>query len=195
MAKELPPNLPYSGLSSVGMVARWQPVHLGHQAVLHALCRSAAYVKIGIGSANVSNYRSPFTVEEVSEMLHLVLEGWENYTLIPIPDLNDGPHWREMVTGLFDPLDIFFTDNPYVASLMQSVYDVRRPVHLLGKEEQIAVSGTLVRKAMAHGADWASMLPEAVAAYIQANRLDTRFREFFGLQTLALETIISKRSN
>ena len=177
------------------MVARWQPVHLGHKAVLQALCRSVAHIHIGIGSANVTNYRSPFTVEEVTKMLNLVLDGWDNYTLHPIPDLNDGPRWREMVASLFGPLDVFFTANPYVASLMQPVYQVQHPVHLLAKEDHIAVSGTQVRKAIARGEDWQALLPVKVAAYIQANRLDTRFREAFGLQTLALETIVTERSN
>lgn len=177
------------------MVARWQPVHLGHQAVLHALCRQSAHLRIGIGSANVSNYRSPFSVEEVTEMLNLVLDGWKNYSLHPIPDLNDGPRWREMVAEMFGPLDVFYTDNPYVASLMAPVYRVERPVELLAPHEQIAVSGTQVRKAIARGGDWQTLLPDEVATYMQANRLDARFRENFGLQTLALETIVTERSN
>jgi nicotinamide-nucleotide adenylyltransferase len=182
-------------LAAVGMVARWQPVHLGHKAVLQALCKSADRVHIGIGSANVTDYRSPFTLEEVTDMLGITLDGWDNYTLHPIPDLNDGPRWREMVADLFGPLDAFYTDNPYVASLMGEVYEVRRPVHLLRDQEQIAVSGTQVRKAMARGEDWQALLPSEIAAYMQVNRLDGRFRDAFGLQTLALETIVTERSN
>lgn len=195
MQQKTPPEPEPQARQNVGMVARWQPVHLGHQAVLKALCRQFEHVQIGIGSANLTNYRSPFSVEEVTEMLHLALTGWDNFTLIPIPDLNDGPRWREMVAGLFGPLDLFFTDNPYVASLMAPVYRVERPVSLLTPGEQIAISGTQVRKAMARGEDWGSLLPPQVATYIQANRLDTCFRESFGLQTLALETIVTERSN
>lgn len=194
--KQTTPNEPtHQVKKTVGMVARWQPVHLGHQTVLQALCRRFAHVRIGIGSANVTNYRSPFRVEEVTEMLRLALDGWDNYTLISIPDLNDGPRWREMVAEMFGPLDVFYTDNPYVASLMSAVYRVERPVGLLTPEERIAVSGTQVRRAMARGEGWGSLLPDQVAAYIMANRLDARFREAFGLQTLALETIVTERSN
>lgn len=180
---------------TVGMVARWQPVHLGHQAVLRALCRSSAHVHIGIGSANEHNYRSPFSVDEVSEMLHLALGEWKNYTLHPIPDLHDGPRWRELVAKTFGPLDVFYTDNPYVANLMQERYRVARPVRLLDKSEQIAVSGTDVRRAMARGEDWQSLTPPEVCAYLTQHRLDDCFRQEFGLQTLALETIVTERSN
>lgn len=175
---------------NIGMVARWQPVHLGHAAVLEGLCRAAERVKIGIGSAFVQDVRSPFTTAEVEAMLRLVLDGFENYEIIPLPDLHDGPRWREMVAEKFGLLEMFYTDNPYVASLMAEAYPVARPVHLVPQEQRVPVSGTMVRLAMAKGEDWQSMLPPVVADYLRENQLDERFRREFGLETLAAETLI-----
>jgi len=167
------------------MVARWKPVHLGHCAALRALHQQASQVLLGIGSANRYNLRNPFTLEETTDMLNLVLEGYSNFDLVPVPDLDDGPRWREMVVGLFGPLDAFVTDNPYVAHLLRQEYPILRPVSLVPPEERLALNGTQVRREMATGGDWQSLVPGPVAGYILQNGLDQRFRREFGLQTLA----------
>jgi nicotinamide-nucleotide adenylyltransferase len=175
----------------LGMVARWQPVHLGHSPVLRALCERADQALIGIGSANRHNARCPFTLEETTDMIRLVLAGRQNYTLIPVPDLDDGPRWRSWILDLFGALDLFVTDNPYVASLLAGDYRTIRPVALVAEEEKVPIDGTLVRKEMARGEGWRDLVPAEVAAYITANGLDERFRREFGLQTLALDAAIS----
>ncbi len=169
------------------MVARWRPVHRGHALVLHALCDRAAQALIGIGSSNRYNLRNPFTLKETSDMIRLALDGRENYTLIPVPDLDDGPRWRLMILDLFGPLDLFVTANPYVASLLAEDYRVVRPVELIAADEQIALDGTMVRSEMARGDGWRDLVPPTVADYIAAWRLDERFRREFGLETLALD--------
>jgi nicotinamide-nucleotide adenylyltransferase len=174
---------------TLGMVARWRPVHLGHEVVLHALCDSAAQVRIGIGSANRYNARNPFTLAETCDMIHLVLRGRTNYELIAVDDLDDGPRWRAMLRDLFGPLDVFVSDNPYVANLMRETYPVIRPISLVPPEKRLPLDGTQVRRAMARGEGWQRLVPAPVAAYIQTNGLDVRFRREFGLQTLAMETL------
>lgn len=174
----------------VGMVARWRPVHRGHTPILHALCRQADEALIGIGSANRYNFRNPFTLEETIDMLRLALSDRRNYRLIAVPDLDDGPRWRKMIIELFGPLDLFVTDNPYVARLMAADYRVIRPVELISDEEKIAIDGTMVRRAMARGDAWQELVPPEVAAYLSARHLDERFRREFGLQTLALDAVM-----
>ncbi|MBN1890805.1 MAG: hypothetical protein JW850_22610 [Thermoflexales bacterium] len=173
----------------IGMVARWRPVHLGHAPVLRALCEHAELALVGIGSTNKYDLRNPFTSKEATAMIELVLAGREHYRLIDVPDLDDGPRWREMILGLFGRLDCFVTANPYVASLLAEDYNVIRPVELLAQDEKIAIEGRMVRREMARGDAWQSLVPPAVAEYITANKLDERFRREFGLQTLALDTL------
>jgi nicotinamide-nucleotide adenylyltransferase len=169
------------------MIARWKPVHNGHLPVLRALCLGAEDVIIGIGSANRYNLRNPFTLEETVDMLRLALTGYQNYRLIPVPDLDDGPRWREMVKDLLGHLDLFVSDNPYVFSLLKEDYRLERPVNLVPLSERIRLNGTAVRRAMARGEDWQSLVPPAVAKYMLDHQLNVRFRREFGLQTLALE--------
>jgi nicotinamide-nucleotide adenylyltransferase len=174
-------------LNRIGTVARWQPVHLGHAPVLRTVCDHAAQALIGIGSSNRHTLRAPFTLEETSEMIRRVLAGRGNYRLIPVPDLDDGPRWRRMVLDLFGPLDLFVTDNPYVAHLLADDYRILRPVELVRPEERIPLDGTAVRREMARGDGWRPMVPPEVADYITEGQLDRRFRCEFGLQTLALD--------
>lgn len=176
----------------LGMVARWKPVHAGHTPVLRALCHHADLALIGIGSANRYNLRNPFTLEETTEMLQLALAGRENYRLLAVPDLDDGPRWRKMILELFGPLDGFVTDNPYVANLLAADYAIIRPVTLVPPAERVAVDGTRVRREMAAGGNWQALMPTEIAAYITARQLDERFRREFGLQTLAMETVVKK---
>jgi nicotinamide-nucleotide adenylyltransferase len=177
-------------LDRIGMVARWRPIHIGHAPVLRALCDRASQALIGIGSSNRYDLRNPFTLEETSDMIALVLAGRDNYTLIPVPDLDDGPRWRLMVVDLFGRLDLYVTANPYVASLLAEDYAIVKPVELVPEAERVPVDGTLVRREMARGDGWQDLVPPEVADYISSRQLDRRFRREFGLQTLALETII-----
>lgn len=177
----------------IGMVARWRPVHRGHTPILRALCDRADEALIGVGSSNRYNFRNPFTLEETMDMIRLALTGRQNYSLIPVPDLDDGLRWREMVIGLFGSLDLFVTDNPYVANLLTADYRVIKPVELIPEAEKIAIDGAMVRREMARGDGWRALVPAEVADYVAARRLDERFRREFGLQTLALEAIIVKR--
>ena len=179
-------------LDRIGMVARWKPVHLGHAPVLHALCDRASQALIGIGSSNRYNLRNPFTLEETIDMIRLVLDGRSNYTLVPVPDLDDGPRWRVMILDLFGSLDLFVTANPYVASLLAADYTVTRPVELVPEEERVPIDGSMVRQAMARGDAWRDLVPARIADYIAAGHLDERFRREFGLQTLALDITVGR---
>ncbi len=172
------------------MIARWKPVHLGHAAVLEALVETADEVLIGIGSSNRYDVRNPFTPGESEAMIRLVLDRAdrrEGYSILPIPDLGHGPRWRAMVVDLLGPLDLFVTANDYVRDLMREVYQVIHPVQLVAPERRIPLDATAVRRAMAQGEGWRSLVPAPVAEYLEAEGLDRRFRREFGLATLALD--------
>jgi len=169
------------------MIARWKPVHLGHAAVLHALVSRADEVLIGIGSSNRRDARNPFTADETREMLRRVMGEGAAVTLLDVPDLDDGPRWRAMVVELFGPLDAFVTANPYVARLLADAYRILRPVELVPPSDRVRVDGTGVRREMARGEGWRTLVPPEVSDYILEHGLDRRFRSEFGLETLALD--------
>lgn len=175
---------------SLGMIARWKPVHKGQALILRALCDNSDHAFVGIGSSNRYNVRNPFTLDETQEMIRRTLDGYSNYSIIPVADLDNGPQWRLMVMELFGELDLFVTDNPYVISLLKNDYRIIRPVELIPSELKIRVDGTMVRAMMARGEKWQDWVEETCVDYIQQNKLDERFRREFGLETLAMQTLV-----
>ena len=169
----------------LAMVARWKPVHRGHAAVLRALCANADQVVIGIGSSNRYDLRNPFTADETEAMVRLVVGAREAVEIVHIPDLDDGPRWRDAVLDRVAPLDGFVTANPWVKHLMEPLVPVLRPVEFVPVGERLAVDGTRVREELARGDGWRELVPVAVARYMVEHGLPARFRSEFGLETLA----------
>ena len=167
------------------MVARWKPVHLGHAAVLEALVARSDEVLLGLGSVNRYDCRNPWGPEETAEMVGRVLGRPGIHRLLRVPDLGQGARWREMVLDLFGRLDLFVTANPFVRDLLKDDYRIAHPVWLIPEERRVAVDGTRVRVAMARGGDsWRSLVPPAVANYLDQSGLVERFRREFGAATL-----------
>ncbi len=170
----------------IGMVARFKPVHNGHAGILKAAQNRASEFIIGIGSAGEWDVRNPFTAGETEDMLRLLLAGTGNCRILSVPDLHDGPRWRDLVASLFGKLDYFISANNYVRSLLAKTFSVVHPLQFLKEEDLTPVSGTMVRMVMAKGGNWRALVPAEVADYITKNGLDERFRREFGLATLSL---------
>ena len=180
-------------LARVAMIARWKPVHAGHAAVLSGLVASAESVIIGIGSSNRYNAKNPFTAAETADMLREALRGHRNYTIVEVPDLDDGPRWRVMVREMLGHLDLFVTANGYVRGLLMDDYTVVHPVSFVPPERRVRVSGTMVRAAMAEGGDgWRELVPAAVADLLVARGLVDRFRREFAGEIRAAAAAASK---
>ena len=92
-----------------------------------------------------------------------------------------------MVRERFGALDLFVTANPYVRSLLEGTWRVGHPLELLAPGERVAVEGKGVRRALARGEAWERLVPDEVARALKALGLARRFREEFGLETLARE--------
>ncbi|HZV03223.1 MAG TPA: hypothetical protein VFF73_41345 [Planctomycetota bacterium] len=177
-------------MKRTGLVCRWKPVHLGHEALLVTLCERSSHVLIGLGSSNRRNARNPFSAAESARMIELVLAPrFRNFELVLVPDLDDGPRWSALVHGLLRELDLFVTENAWVRELMTPLYTVRHPGTIVPPERHVPIDGTLVRRRMARGEDWRSLVPRAVAAYLEDAGLVERFQKEFGLETLARELV------
>jgi len=174
----------------IAILGRWQPAHLGHQSALLALCRQFGHVMIGIGSSNIQDFRNPFRLSEVEEMLRLSLAGFSNFKLVPVPDVIDDQTWCQSISQTFGNLKHFVSANPFVKSLLHETYTISHPREFIPEDQMVAVSGTVVRRELARGGNWQSLVPKEVVHYIENNQLDERFRKQYGLQTLAMETII-----
>jgi len=180
-----PQDLP-ARLGSVATIARFKPVHLGHAAVLEALIARADRVVVGIGSSNRYNARNPFTAAESADMIREI--AGDRVELIEVPDLDDGPRWRAMVVEMLGPIDLFVTANAYVRDLLIGDYLVAHPVWLIDPNNRVRVDGTMVRRAMARGDDWRSLVPPRVGAWLDTHAILPRFLKEFGEETRAADT-------
>jgi len=171
----------------LGFIARFKPLHLGHAVVIEALCEHAREVIIGIGSANRYDLRNPFTVHESEEMVHCLLRPRHtNYVVKHLPDLGDGPRWRDLVRREFDALDGFATGNEYTAGLLRESYPLISLGEIVPPERRFFTSATDIRRLMASGLPWEHLVPPGVAAYLKKEGLVDRFRQEYGLATLAI---------
>lgn len=180
-------------LGRVGIIGRFKPLHNGGARLLENICRQAKEVIIGIGSVNKYNVRNPFTAEESAEMIHSFLnQRFNNYKVVfvpdfaHIPDYKDGNKWKEHVKKVFGELDYFISGNNYVSELLKDTYKIMHPANIVPKEEWIRLRAAKVRLEMVYGNKWKELVPEPVVNYLEINGIIERFREEFGLATLAL---------
>lgn len=179
-------------LGRVGVIGRFRPLHNGAAAMLESICEQAEHVVIGIGSANKYDMRNPFTPEETTSMINLVLgPKFNNYEIVTIddyghlPDYSDGTRWVEDIKENFGSLDYFVSGNEYVQGILEDTYNIIHPVKIIPKERQVYMKGTIVRMAMAQGETWRQMVPPSVERYLDETGLVDRYRQEFGLQTIA----------
>lgn len=179
-------------LGKVGVVGRFKPLHNGAAPMLEAICAQADEVIIGIGSCNKYNLRNPFTPAETKAMIDAYLAPrFSNYRFVEIPDFAqrpeyaDGQRWREEIKTQYGTLDHFVSGNAFVRELLREEYDIVEPYTLVAPEKRVRLRATEVRLEMAKGDGWKGLVPEEVAQYLEQHGLVDRFRQEFGLRTLA----------
>ena len=177
----------------LGVIGRFKPLHNGAYSMLETLCENTEQLIVGIGSSNKYNLRNPFTPEESEAMINSALaDRFSNYKIVHVPDFAhipkyaDGKKWRNFVIEKFGDLDAFVTSNEYIRNLLGERYEIVHPTILIPKEKQIKLRATEVRFRIASYNDsWKDLVPKKVADYLEKEKLVDRFREDFGLQTMA----------
>ncbi len=168
----------YKGYSLV--IGRFQPLHLGHMEVLNKCASESDHLIVGIGSAQYSHQKSnPFTAGERYLMIDraLVEAGIQNYSIVPIEDLNRYSVWVAHVESMCPPFGAVYSNNPMTRRLFKEAgHDVRES-HIYNRE---IYSGTEIRRRMLEDEDWRSLVPESTARVIDAidgvDRVKTTFR-------------------
>ena len=160
------PREDYSGYSLV--IGRFQPLHNGHMDVLRRCSEESDHLIVGIGSAQYSHDPdNPFTAGERYMMLANSLrdEGIESFSIVPIEDLNRYSVWVAHVVSMVPPFKRVYTNNPMTRRLFEeSGFEVRRsPMY-----NRDVYSGTEIRRRMAQGQEWRSLVPKAVAEVIDS---------------------------
>ncbi|MDD2626241.1 MAG: nicotinamide-nucleotide adenylyltransferase [Candidatus Methanomethylophilus sp.] len=156
----------YSHYSLV--IGRFQPLHKGHMDVIRKCAAESDHLTVGIGSAQYSHEpENPFTAGErycmIDEALHDA--GVDNYSIVPIEDLNRYSVWVSHVVSMCPPFSVVYSNNPFTRRLfVEAGYEVRAsPMY-----DRAIYSGTEVRRRMVHGTDWESLVPPAVVEVIDS---------------------------
>jgi nicotinamide-nucleotide adenylyltransferase len=148
-------------------IGRFQPYHLGHQAVLHKISEEVEEIVIVIGSAQESHTpENPFTAGERIDMIHAALDSDSlrgRCFVIPLQDVLRNAIWVDHVTSMVPRFDVVFSNNPLVVQLFgEAGVEVKKPPMY----QREIYSGTAIRGLMLSGGNWRCLLPEAVASVV-----------------------------
>lgn len=150
------------------VVGRFQPLHKGHMDVIRKCAEESEHLTIGIGSAQYSHTpENPFTAGERYMMINKTLrdKGIDNYSIVPIEDLNRYPVWVSHVVSLVPPFKRVYSNNPLTRRLFQEAGFEVRASPLYNRE---IFSGTEIRRRIVNNEEWRSLVPSPVADVIDA---------------------------
>jgi nicotinamide-nucleotide adenylyltransferase len=164
-------------LSTSLFVGRFQPLHLGHLAAIEYALKKTDRLVIAVGSAEKSfELRNPFSAGERLEMLHLVLQarGLQNRIITAtVPDVDNHELWVPLVVSLVPRFELVFSNDYLTVALFKKAGFRVEEVPLLRREELMA---TEVRRRMAEGGDWSSLVPKEAAEFIVRTGGDKRVK-------------------
>jgi nicotinamide-nucleotide adenylyltransferase len=149
-------------------IGRFQPYHLGHQAVLEKIALEVEEIVIVIGSAQESHTPdNPFTGGERMEMIYAALSESglsERSVVTPLQDIKRNSVWASHLRSMVPRFDVVYSNNPLVIQLMSEAGIEIRRSPMYRREEY---SGTAIRKLMRENGEWSGLVPAAVAAFIR----------------------------
>ncbi len=170
-----------NGIKPVGLIiGRFQPLHKGHIEMIRKVSSECSMVIIGIGSAQYSHVPdNPFTSGERYSMIYrsMKAEGIDNTVIVPIEDMNIYSLWVSKVRSLCPPFDVVYSNNNATKRLFSEAgYQVHgSPIY--NRQE---FSGTEVRRRIAEGGDWRSLIPKEAAKVIEEIDGVERIRSIYG---------------
>lgn len=146
-------------------IGRFQPYHLGHQAVLQKISEEVDEIVIVIGSAQESHTpENPFTAGERIDMIYAALGELKGRCyVIPLQDVKRNAIWVDHLRSMVPRFDAAYSNNPLVIRLfIEAGVEVRKPPMY----QRDIYSGTAIRRLMLSGGDWRGLLPEGVSRII-----------------------------
>lgn len=143
-------------------IGRFQPFHTGHRRVIEQIATEVDELVVGIGSAGDSHSaRNPFTAGERIMMITKALVEFDLVTYaVPIEDLERNAVWVSHVRSMCPKFEVAYSNNPLVIRLFnEAAVEVRQPPMY----DRDVLEGAEIRRRMADGDDWESLVPDAVA--------------------------------
>ena len=161
------------------VIGRFQPFHRGHLAFILRCIAESDWTVVVVGSAQESGTSdNPFSSQERLRMIDAALraERVENYSTGTVDDVHSDPLWVRNVEAAFE-FNTIYSNNPHTLKLFgeEGYACVTYPL-----TDRDNLSGKEVRRRMAAGEDWRSLVPAAVAEVIDSVDGEKRVRSIRG---------------
>lgn len=150
-------------------VGRFQPLHIGHLAVMKAILDEVDELVIVIGSAQYSHrLDNPFTTGERLTMIRSALKEadieYSRCWIVPVRDVHVHMLWVAEVIGYTPKFDLVYGNEPLTRRLFREAgFKVKSvPFH-----KRDIYSATEIRKRMLAGKNWETLVPKSVAVFIK----------------------------
>ncbi len=152
------------------IIGRFQPLHNGHVYLFKKALETVEFLKIGVGSSQMSNQpKNPFSYEERRRFIESALND-ENiaptdFEVYPIPDLFDFEKWMESIFLVVQNFDVIFTNNLWIGRLIQK----RGKILVYGlKYNFCKFNGSYIRELMQKGnLEWKSLVPSSIIPFLE----------------------------
>ena len=159
-------------------VGRFQPFHRGHLELVRGLVGASPEQELilAIGSAEQSfTWANPFTGGERFEMIDRALREAKlaRVTIVPVPDISRHALWVRYLEGLLPPFEKVYTHNPLTRLLFERA---RYPVESPPLFDRSQHEGSQIRERLSRGEDVRSLVPPAVARYLEEIHASERLR-------------------
>jgi nicotinamide-nucleotide adenylyltransferase len=148
-------------------VGRFQPFHLGHLEAIRNILKENDKVVIVIGSSQeISTPENPFPFWERERMIadSLKAEGIENFKIVAVPDFMDDEKWASAIMEKCS-FDMVYSANPWTLRCFRKK-GIACELHKLSHREKY--NSTEIRRRIAAGEEWESLVPAKVAEFIKA---------------------------
>lgn len=164
------------------LLGRFQPFHCGHQQVVEHALDTYDHLVLVIGSATESyTYANPFTGGERYLMIQRTLEDVDTgqVSIVPVPDIHRYGIYAGHVADLAPPFDVVLSNK----ALIRYIFEKEGyPVESTPVFKRQVYMGTEVRRRMATGEDWRSLVPEGVAEVIDTLDGEERVRRLYAIE-------------
>lgn len=146
-------------------IGRFQPYHLGHQAVIQKIAEEVDEIVIVIGSAQESHtLENPFTAGERMDMIYTALgELRDRCYVIPLQDIKRNAVWVSHLKSMVPKFDVVYSNNSLVVQLFKEAGIEVRESPMYSRN---MYSGTVIRRLMLEGGDWRCLVPVPVASVV-----------------------------
>ncbi len=165
-------------MTTVLIIGRFQPFHLGHLKLIEKFAKNHPNLVIGIGSSQEKNTReNPFSASERKEMIVKSLKiPKKKYTIVDIPDVNDDKKWVSWVVSLTPKFDVVGTNAKFERGLFEKAGFKVEETRLFNRDEY---SGTRIRDRILNGGEWKNLVPAGTAAVMEKINAAERIRKLY----------------